>query len=131
MKTIDGVSVAVPDQKGPTILFFMAGWCLPCLRAAAELDDLHQAYADQGLRILALDVDPTEQPADLARFCELAGNPGYFWALDDGQRVTRAYRIRSLDATIFVGAGGEVLFRSESLPNFNTLRRAVQLALEK
>ncbi len=85
------MSVAVPDRKGPTILFFMAGWCLPCLRAAAELDDLHRAYADRGLRVLALDVDPTESPADLARFRELAGNPRYFWALDEGQRVTRAY----------------------------------------
>ena len=41
--------------------------------------------------------------------------------------TAQAYSIRSLAATILVSGRGEVLFRSESLPN--TLRRAVQQAL--
>ncbi len=107
----------------------MAGWCLPCRHAAAELDDLPRTCAERGLRVVALGVDPTEPPTDRARLRELAGNPGYFWALDANQRVTRAYAIRSLDATILVSGGAEVRFRSESLPSCSTLRRAVQLAL--
>lgn len=79
--------------------------------------------------VLVIDTDPTEQPSDLARFKSLAGNPTYFWAMDEGGRATRAYSVRSLDATILVSGSGEVLFRSESLPNPNTLRRAVQKAL--
>ena len=49
--------------------------------------------------------------------------------MDAGQRATRAYAVRSLDATVLVTGSGDVLFQSESLPDPNTLRRAVQKAL--
>lgn len=51
------------------------------------------------------------------------------WAMDAGQRAMRAYAVRSLDATVLVDGSGEMLLRSESLPDPNTLRRAVQKAL--
>ena len=129
LRTTEGVDVAVPTTGRPTIVYFMAAWCVSCLQGAVNLAQLYQDYHQAGLQVLVIDTDPTEQPSDLARFKSLAGNPGYFWAMDEGQRATRAYSIRSLDATILVGGSGEVLFRSESLPNPNTLRRAVQKAL--
>lgn len=80
-------------------------------------------------QVIAIDIDTDDTPADLDRLRALGGDPRYFWAMDAGQRATRAYAARSLDATILVSGSGEVLFRSESLPDQNTLRRAVQKAL--
>ena len=129
LRTIDGATVAVPATGHPTIVYFMAAWCVSCLQGATNLAELYSDYRGQGLQVLVIDADPTEQPSDLVRFKALAGNPGYFWAMDDGGRATRAYAVRTLDATTLVSGSGEILFRTESLPNPNTLRRAVQKAL--
>ena len=107
----------------------MAAWCVSCIQGARELAQLHRDYGTRGLRVLAIDADQNESADDLARFCGFAGDPEYDWALDSGRRITQALAIRSLDATILVSPKGDVLFRSESLPNPSTLRRAVQRAL--
>ncbi len=126
VRTVDGQSVTVPDPKGrPVALFFMAPWCLPCVRGAAMLDDVYKQYRDKGFQVLVIDVDTDDTPQDLARFRQLAGNPAYFWAIDEGQRATSAYRVRSLDATVVIDGRGFVIFRSESLPPEDALRRAV------
>ena len=129
MRTTDGTDLAIPTTGRPTIVFFMAAWCVSCVQGAVTLAQLHRDNGARSLQVIAIDVDPGETPEDLARFRSLAGDPGYSWAMDTGQRATRAYAVRSLDATILVGGSGEVLFRSESLPDPNTLRRAVQKAL--
>lgn len=129
LTTTDGRSLAVPAAKNPTVVFFMAAWCISCVQGARDLARLHADYANRGLRVIAVDVDQHETSEDLARFRELAGDPPYDWALDAGGKVTQSLAIRSLDATLLIGPQGEVLFRSESLPNPNALRRAVQLAL--
>lgn len=129
VRTVDGRSVAVPTSGRPTIVFAMAAWCMSCLQGAADLSRLYDDYESRGLQVVAIDIDPTEHPADLDRFRTLAGNPRYFWAMDEGQRATRTYSLRALDTTILVSGSGEVLFRSDSLPDPQTLRRAVQKAL--
>lgn len=129
MRTTDGKDVTIPTAGRPTVVFFMAAWCVSCVQGAVNLAQLYQDYGSRGLQVVAIDVDTGETPADLERFRALAGDPRYFWAMDAGQRATRAYAVRSLDATILVSGWGEVLFRSESLPDPNTLRRAVQKAL--
>ncbi|HZP97177.1 MAG TPA: TlpA disulfide reductase family protein [Candidatus Limnocylindria bacterium] len=129
MRTTDGKDIAIPTTGHPTIVYFMAAWCVSCVQGAVNLAQIYQDYGSRGLQVIAIDVDTGETPADLDRFRSLAGNPRYFWAMDAGQRAARAYAVRSLDATILVSGSGEILFRSESLPDPNTLRRAVQKAL--
>ncbi len=130
MRTTDGKDVAIPTAGRPTIVYFMAAWCVSCVQGAVNLARIHEDYSARGLQVIAIDVDPGETPADLDRFRSLAGDPRYFWAMDVGGRATSAYRVVYLDTTILVSGSGEVLFRSNSLPDPNTLRRAVQQALE-
>lgn len=126
VRTVDGQSVTVPDAQGrPMALFFMASWCLSCVRVAALFNDVHAQYRDRGFQVLAIDMDPNDTPDDLARFRELAGDPKYLWAIDKGQRATRAYGVRSLDAAIVIDGQGFVRFRSEGMPEEGELRRAV------
>jgi len=129
IRTTDGRTLSVPDTQRPTVVYFMAAWCVSCIQGARQMAELQREYGARGLRVLAIDADQGETAEDLARFRDLAGDPQYDWALDTGGRITQALAIRSLDATLLVSPKGEVLFRSESLPNPNTLRRAVQLAL--
>ncbi len=129
MQTADGKNVAIPTAGHPTIVYFMAAWCVSCVQGAVNLAQIYQDYDRRGVQVIAIDVDAGETPADLDRFRSLVGNSRDFWAMDAGQRATHAYAMHSLDATILVSGSGETLFRSESLPDPNTLRPAVQKAL--
>jgi len=129
IRTTDGRTLSVPEPQRPTVVYFMAAWCVSCIQGARQMAELQREYEVRSLRVVAIDADQAETAEDLARFRGLAGDPQYDWALDSDGRITQALAIRSLDATLLVSPKGEVLFRSESLPNPNTLRRAVQLAL--
>jgi thiol-disulfide isomerase/thioredoxin len=88
--TTDGRGLRVPDGEHPTVLYFMAAWCVSCIQGARDLAQLHRDYGTRGLRVLAIDADQNESADDLARFRGLAGDPEYDSALDSGGRITQA-----------------------------------------
>jgi thiol-disulfide isomerase/thioredoxin len=50
---------AEPQEPGARLLLvsFMASWCAPCKKELPYLQQLHEAYREQGLRILAVSLD--------------------------------------------------------------------------
>lgn len=80
------------------LLNFWATWCPPCLEEMPALNELQDAYADEGLVVLTVSDEPREQ---LLRFAERlpmntvsaylddpAGLPAPFDAMRDGRPVT-------------------------------------------
>ena len=126
--TLDGrmftLSRALGESK-PVVLFFMAYWCGTCVPEARALARLHARYGDQVV-IVALDVDPTSTPEDLAAFREAAGNPDYIWAFDRDNTVALAYRVTRLDTTVIIDPQGRIVFRDEVPTSYETL--ATQMA---
>ncbi len=52
---LDGTSATLAELEGQVVLVnFWATWCPPCVEEMAVLDELQQAYADQGLVVLNL-----------------------------------------------------------------------------
>jgi len=59
----DGRTLDVRDFRGrPGIVEFFASWSSACCAQLRQLIELHDKYADQGLAIFALAVDPFETP---------------------------------------------------------------------
>jgi thiol-disulfide isomerase/thioredoxin len=58
-----------PEDPGSrlVILSFFASWCLPCQKEMPALERLHQAYREQGLRIIGIDVDRDDAGISAAR----------------------------------------------------------------
>ncbi|HUL59887.1 MAG TPA: TlpA disulfide reductase family protein [Anaeromyxobacteraceae bacterium] len=61
-----GDEAADPGAKLVVISFF-ASWCVPCQKELPALEQLHRTYADQGLRVLGVDVDREEAGIAAAR----------------------------------------------------------------
>jgi thiol-disulfide isomerase/thioredoxin len=63
LKASNGAALNLEDFHGrPVMIEFFATWCPPCRDQLTQLAKLHDKYADKGLGILALAVDPFETP---------------------------------------------------------------------
>ncbi len=130
VRTLDGDRLGLAEVKGqPTVLFFMAYWCGTCLPEAEALGRLHAEFSDRGLRIIAVDIDPTSTPEALAEFREAAGNPGYTFAFDHDGATARAFRVANLDVTVILDAEGRIAYRDSFVTDYQTLRRALGAVL--
>lgn len=128
--TLDGGTFTLSEQRGkPVVMFVTASWCTTCFKEAEALAKLYDAYRGR-LDILALDVDPSSTPEELARFKEEVGNPGYVWAFDKGGKVSRSYKIMALGTTIIFNQAGEIVYTDIRSTSYKTLEKQVKLILE-
>ena len=95
--------------KGEVVLLnFWATWCPPCRTEIPSMADLHDAYADQGLKIIAISVD--KRSDDLANFVAEYRMP--FQVLHDADgTVARRYNVFRYPESFLIGRDGKVIHR--------------------
>lgn len=108
----DGRAVTVPGAQ-PTVLFFMATWCSPCLKEAQALAAVEEDYAGR-VQFLAVNVTPGDTPAAVEEFRLAAGNPAHPYVTDDQGAFVERYAITALDTTVVVDADGRVQGRIDA-----------------
>lgn len=127
VKTINGHVFSLAAHRGRSVvLYFFASWCGSCVAGAQELAQLHAR--DPKVAILALDVDPSDTPAMVAQFRHLIPDATYHFAIDTGDRVTKAYGIKALDESVVIGPTGVPAFHNTTSPSLQTLLQEVQKA---
>lgn len=67
--SLDRFAGEEPEDSGSraVLLSFFASWCGPCQKEMPYLQQLHQMYRDQGLRVLSVTIDREEEGMALAR----------------------------------------------------------------
>lgn len=126
----DGSVFDLAAERGNVVVvFFMAAWCATCVPEAQALARIHEQYASQGVRILILDVDTTEDEDDLAGFREQTGNGEHLWAMDLDVEVAQAHRVLTLDTTIFIDRDGRVAYRDGSPTSYEVLAAVIEALL--
>ncbi len=131
IKTADGATFSLAAQRGhPVVLYFMASWCSSCVPGAQSVARAANEYRDRGLQALAVDVDPADTPADLARFRRLVGDGGIVtWAFDQQSLLLRLYNVRALDTTVLIDRQGRLARRSEVPPPYGALKQWIEEVL--
>lgn len=126
----DGSVFDLAQERGNiVVVFFMAAWCTTCLPEAEALARIHEQYAGQGVRVLILDVDTTEDEGDLAGFRQQTGNGAHLWAMDVEDEVARTYEVLSLDTTIFIDREGRVAYTDGSPTSYDVLAAVIEALL--
>lgn len=126
----DGSVFDLAQERGNVVvIFFMAAWCTTCFPEAQALAQIHETYAEQGVRVLILDVDTTEDEADLADFRQQTGNGEHLWAMDVAVAVAQSYRVLSLDTTIFIDREGRVAYSDGSPTSYDVLAAVIEALL--
>lgn len=126
IRTLSGKTFSLDRGRGPVVLSFIAGWCVSCLQEAAAGGELVRNFGKDGVRVLAIDADPSDSLGQLRQFIGAAGNPPIQWAMDRTSAVTLAYRVRALDTTVVVDRQGRMVYRDEWPTDYQTLASVIR-----
>lgn len=103
--TLDGEEVRWQDHR-LTVVDLWATWCGPCVRGMPELDEVASTWADRGVRVVGLSVDP--EVAQVERFFRRSRKPHYALA-HLGQEGMTTFGVSSIPATFLVDAQGQIV----------------------
>lgn len=88
------------------VLDFWASWCVPCRRSFPWMNEMQEKYADEGLVIIAVNVD--NDPSDAEEF--LQKYPANFLiAYDDDRQLVRQYAIEAMPSSFLIDRDGTLV----------------------
>ncbi|HEU4851181.1 MAG TPA: TlpA disulfide reductase family protein [Telluria sp.] len=104
-----GGTVSLDAYRGKFVYVdFWASWCAPCKRSFPWMGELQRRYADQGLVVVAINVDASRADAD--RFLA-ATPPAFAVAFDPTGATPKHYAIKGMPSSVLVDPQGKVVFQ--------------------
>ncbi len=115
-----GEQVTLSDSHGkPTMLIFWATWCPFCKKLLPGVEELHEKYQSQGLKIIGVNIKEDWEPKTYWK------NFGYqFDTALEGDEVAKIYGVNGTPGIVFIAPSGKVLgVQSFSDPHHPLLER--------
>jgi len=104
----DGFDGALDSYRGRVVyLDFWASWCAPCRQSFPWMQTMHDAYAQQGLTIIAVNLDINR--ADAERFLQQY-KPQFNVRYDSRGAAAARYRIPGMPTSILIDRHGVTRF---------------------
>jgi peroxiredoxin len=91
--------------KGQVVLLdFWATWCRPCVASLPHVQELHERYAKQGLRVVGVTTE------DFARVSDLVKKRGLTYAQvsDEGEQISARYFVTAIPTAVLISRDGTV-----------------------
>jgi thiol-disulfide isomerase/thioredoxin len=107
---------------------FWASWCVPCRRSFPWMNTMQDKYGEQGLQIIAVNVDKDRALADGF----LAEVPAQFsLRFDPAGALAKQFEVQAMPSSFLLDASGRVLERhfGFKLADAEEYERAIQAAL--
>ena len=127
-----GESVDLADLRGKAVLLSSwATWCAPCRKELPELDRLYQKHKEDGLEVVAVNVDPAGASSkQVVPTVDELGLTMATWKDREGGFVD-AFGAVSVPTNVLVGRDGKVIERWNGPidPDDDEVRRAVDEAM--
>jgi cytochrome c biogenesis protein CcmG, thiol:disulfide interchange protein DsbE len=127
--TLDGDPVALVDLRGEAVLLNVwATWCAPCRIEIPELQALHEAHADHGLRVVGVTVDSRHAMDDVRAFMDELGMTYDVW-WDPDHSALNLFRASGVPFSALIDREGRIVWRH--LGMFQRGDPALMSALER
>lgn len=105
-QTVEGQTLRLADLRDNVVLInFWATWCEPCKAEMPELQAVYDAYKDQGLVVLGVNLD--EGQADINRWVTALGLT-FDIVLDERQQIAALYQLRGQPSSYLVAPNGVI-----------------------
>lgn len=99
-------TVNLSAQKGKLIYVdFWASWCVPCKKSFPFMNELHQRFGEQGLEIMAINMD--ENIADAEKFLEKY--PAEFSLFKGTSEIAKTFNVPGLPVAYLIDENGIVI----------------------
>ncbi len=90
------------------VLDFWASWCVPCRRSFPWMNEMQQKYGEDGLVIIAVNLD--NEASDAGRF--LRQYPAEFSiSYDPDRQLVRQYSVEAMPSSFLIDRDGSVIER--------------------
>ncbi|QFT89454.1 Thiol-disulfide oxidoreductase ResA [Bacillus sp. THAF10] len=107
---LEGNEIMLSDYEGKGVfLNFWGTWCKPCEREMPFMESQYQKYKDQGVEIIAVNIQETNLAVE--RFRDRHGL-SFPIPMDKRDQVRQAYGIMPLPTTILLDENGTVVKKS-------------------
>jgi peroxiredoxin len=108
LKTPDGEAYTLSELRGRAVLVNLwATWCPPCRAEMPAIQSLYEEYRAQGFVVLAVNATNQDNPLEIAPFIRQYGLT-FPILLDETGEVSKAYALRSLPSSYFIGRDGRI-----------------------
>jgi cytochrome c biogenesis protein CcmG, thiol:disulfide interchange protein DsbE len=131
-RTLDGGSTSLAELRGEVVLLNVwATWCYPCRHEMPSFQRLHDELAHEGLRVVAVSIDPRGAEEEIERFLSEHGIT-FDILHDPGSAVTRTFRTTGVPETFLIDRNGVVVRRWIGMIDARSpgVRGAVHAALD-
>jgi len=117
VQTLEGRDVLLAEQvRGATMLVFWAGWCGPCIREIAELNELHAWYGPKGLKVIGLGVREGDETLEKIRQAATKHRIAYPVLFDAQGTATKAFELAGVPASFLIDVAGMITWQGAMLP---------------
>lgn len=104
LQTLDGQTVKLSSLRGkPVLLNFWATWCGPCKYEMPFLQQIHDKYSSQGLKVLEIDIN--EKPETVQKYLT-DNNLTMTVPLDVGAKVAKSYGLTAIPSSFLIDKDG-------------------------
>jgi thiol-disulfide isomerase/thioredoxin len=109
LKDTKGEDVVLEDLYGQvTLLTFWASWCGPCQVELPTLKKLHERFQDQGLNIVAINVDEPDISKDFLQFFWSKMTLPFDFYFDAKGAAMEDFKVELLPANFLLNKKGQV-----------------------
>jgi thiol-disulfide isomerase/thioredoxin len=105
----DASSLDLAEFEGKVVVVdFWASWCVPCRRSFPWLNSMHEAYEDDGLVIIGVNLDQERSEADAF----LEEFPAQFRIhFDESKELAHQFDVVAMPSSYLLGRDGEIVER--------------------
>lgn len=127
--TADEGTFRLSSYRGRTVVMdFLAPGCIDCTAEILALTKTWDAFKDEGVAVLVVDVGGLS-PERAAEYYRGLGGGDLLYGEDRGFRVVQAYEVIELTSTFVIDPEGVVTFRDFGFTSWETLRSEVRETL--
>ena len=121
--------IKLSDYKNQVVYVdFWASWCVPCRASFPFMNQMQEKYADQGLKIIAINLD--EYKKNALRFLKII--PADFTiAYDPEGNISQAYKLSAVPSIYLIDKAGNIFYTHQGFKpkDFDELENIIRQAL--